>query len=143
MTFGVVFNHEGESQIIATISTDWGYNNTRAVTNDEGDLFWRCKLRSHDEIAFILAIFIINHHNHLAARNCGNDIFDRCKLKTVGHDFSSFVRGLSIVTSISDSSCRTFRSVPRHSCCIDGADSPLNNGAPSLPPMNAGATYST
>jgi hypothetical protein len=44
------------------------------MTNNESKFFSGGKLRCHYQIAFILTIFIVDHHNHLTTRNSGNDL---------------------------------------------------------------------
>ena len=40
------------------------------MANDERKFFLSGELCSHDEVAFVLAIFIVNDDYHFAARNC-------------------------------------------------------------------------
>jgi hypothetical protein len=46
------------------------------VANNECNLFWCRELRGHDEVAFVFAVFVVHHHDHFAARDCGNDVFN-------------------------------------------------------------------
>ena len=77
MTFGVVVHHEGESKVVTAFARQWGNDNTRSVAHNEGDLLCGCELCGHDEVAFVLAVFVVHHDNHLATCNCRYDIFNR------------------------------------------------------------------
>ena len=138
MALGVVVNHHRQTQIVTTLTCKRGHHHTRCVANDERQLLGCYVFCSHDEVAFVFAIFVVDEHDHVAAGNGRNHVVN-CGERAVcclGH--AGLLWG-SITTSTSSPSCWVEIVRPRHTSASVAAVSPANAGTASPPPMIAGA----
>ena len=67
---GVHFHHHRQLQLTATRFGDTQAHNTAAMTNRERHLLWRNGFGGKNQIAFVLAIFIIQHQYTAASTQC-------------------------------------------------------------------------
>src|SRR5207248_5966506 len=60
--------HEREVQLVAAVFGEGHADQTAAVLGHEVDDFGGDFLRGHGEVAFVLAVLVVNQHNHAADR---------------------------------------------------------------------------
>ena len=53
------------------------------MAHDERNFFWRRELCSHDQVAFVFAVFVVDHDYKFAARNRSDDVFNWCEVWVV------------------------------------------------------------
>ena len=69
-------DHERQAQLIAARSRHCQANQAATMGCHVIDVFGAHLGSRHDEIALVLAVFVIDHDDHLAVRYVGNDVFN-------------------------------------------------------------------
>jgi len=74
--FGVRDHHQGEVERVGARRLDRHAKDARGVLEEEGHALGRDVLGGHDQIALVLAVLVVHHHDHAAASNLLNRLFD-------------------------------------------------------------------
>jgi hypothetical protein len=69
-------HHERQAQLLAARARQRQANEAAAVAGHEVDVFWADLARRHDEIALVLAILVVENHDHPALAQGLDDVFD-------------------------------------------------------------------
>ena len=78
--FAVVADHQRQAQLLAALLGQGQADQAAAVLGHEVDVFRRYRLGGHDDVALVLAIFVIHQHDHLAGPDVVDDILRRVEL---------------------------------------------------------------
>jgi len=73
---GVYGRHEGQVQLIATLFGERKANEAAAVLGHEVDGVGRNLFGGHGEVAFVLAVLVVNEDDHAALANFFDGFFD-------------------------------------------------------------------
>src|SRR5581483_297345 len=71
--------HRVQLELTGALRGDRRADVARRVVEEERDLLGRDELRRHDEIAFVLAVLVVDDHDDLTATDGGHRVFDRCE----------------------------------------------------------------
>ncbi len=72
-----VADHERQPQLLAALAREREADQAAPVARHEVDVLGPHLGRGHDEVAFVLAILVVEDHDHLARANRGDDVVDR------------------------------------------------------------------
>ena len=78
-----VADHERQPELLAAFTSDGQADEAAPVRRHVVDVFGADFFGGHDQVTFVLAIFIIDHDDHLAGRNVGDDVFDVAERRRV------------------------------------------------------------
>ncbi len=70
-----VADHQRQTQLLAALARERQADQAAPVTRHEVHVLGPHLGRGHDEIALVLAILVVEDHDHLAAANRGDDVF--------------------------------------------------------------------
>ena len=73
----VAIDHQRQRQLLATIPGQGQTDEPPAVTGHEVDIFRADTGGGHDEVPFVLPVFVIHQDHHLASLDIGNDFLGR------------------------------------------------------------------
>ena len=65
-----------EVELDGALAGDRRADHAGRVVEEEGDGLGRHELRRHDEVALVLAVFVVDHHHDLAATHGGYGVFN-------------------------------------------------------------------
>jgi hypothetical protein len=69
-------DHQRQAKLPATVPRHRQADESAPVRRHVVDVFGAHLLGRHDQVAFVLATLIVDHDDHLAVRNVGNDVLD-------------------------------------------------------------------
>ena len=69
-------HHQWQPQLRATFSRQRQADQPAAVRRHAIDVFGPHQLRRHDQVTFVLPVFIVDHDDHLARTDIRDDVFD-------------------------------------------------------------------
>ena len=72
-------HHQRQAKLIASFPRERKANKSATIRRHVVNVFRTNFLRRHDEVTLVLAIFVINHDDHLACLDIGNNVFDVAK----------------------------------------------------------------
>ena len=73
---GVVADHERDVELVEALAGERRADDARGVAHEEGDLLGRGRLGRHDEVALVLAVLVVDHHDDLAPADGGDRVGD-------------------------------------------------------------------
>ena len=76
-----IADHQRQAQLLATRARQREANQPAAVLRHEVDVFGAHLRGRHDEIAFVLALLVVENHDHLARANRRDDVVGRVQSK--------------------------------------------------------------
>jgi hypothetical protein len=80
---GVRADHQRDLQLVEPVAGGGHADHAGGVTDEEGDLGGGDGLRGDDEVAFVLAVGVVDDHDHFAARGRRDGVRDA--REAVGH----------------------------------------------------------
>ena len=125
---GICHHHQGQVQLVGPLALEGHTEYSRGVLKEEGHTFGRDVLGGHDEVAFVLAILVIDHDDHPATAQLCQRLFDSSQ----GHQTSTSMR-------ISPPTLRTSMRRPRFRTSIVGVETPFKAASVPAAPAKAGA----
>ncbi len=72
----VARRHQGQLEQLATLAAHRHADQATGVLGHEVDVFGLAALGGHDQVAFVLAVFVIHEDDHLALADVFNQFFD-------------------------------------------------------------------
>ncbi|KAF1053240.1 MAG: hypothetical protein GAK43_01527 [Stenotrophomonas maltophilia] len=73
----IALHHQRQAQALATLTGHGHAHQTTGVLDHEIDVFGAGALGGHDQVAFVLAVFVIHEDDHLALTDVFYQFFDR------------------------------------------------------------------
>src|SRR5207247_718534 len=87
LALGVVGDHQGQTELVAAFARQRRADESRRVRQEERDLLGGGRLRGHDQVALVLAVFVVDHDDDLAPPDGADDVLDASQWH--GYDLSS------------------------------------------------------
>ena len=78
-----IADHQRQAQLLAALACHRQAYQAAAVCRHVVDVLGPDLRRSHDEVTLVLAILVIDHDDHLAVRDIGDDVFDIAERRRV------------------------------------------------------------
>ncbi len=79
LALGVLHHHRVQVQLTSTLGRDRRADVARRVVQEERDLLRGDELGGHDQVAFVLAVLVVDHDDDLTSPDGGDRVFDRCE----------------------------------------------------------------
>ncbi len=76
LALGVRRDHERQVEVLDPFRGEWDADEPGGVGQEERDLLGRDRIGRHDQVAFVLAVFVVDDHHDLAATNGLDRILD-------------------------------------------------------------------
>ena len=128
LDLGVGDDHEGEVEGVGPLRKERHADHPGGVGQEECDVLGGRRLRRHHQVTLVLAVLVVDHHDHAEASDGIDGLLNLGK----AHQAATSTRR-------SSPSCRTETNFPLHTSPIVPAPGPAKSGRPSSPPKNAGA----
>ena len=80
MVISVVYNHLTNLQPVQNKALHRGANQSLGMSSHKINMLRGAFVSCHNQIALVLAILIVHHHNHIAITNFLNCFFYCCKI---------------------------------------------------------------
>ncbi len=76
LRLGVRGHHQRQVQLVEAVARHRHADETRGVSQEEGDLLGCHRLGGHDEVALVLPVLVVDRHDHVAATDGGDGVVD-------------------------------------------------------------------